>query len=130
MDRATRPASLSHQRGAGHDDLQLDVPMGRWTVDCVGHAPFRRPDLLSAPPGTPGRDTRLTSVHGRSAPPPRRAAELQVKPRAGLNSTAPEHIETHECMLMIGMTSTHAGIVAKRAQKRFCQGRTHQPAAP
>ena len=50
---------------------------------CVGHAPSRRPDLLSAQPGTPGRDTRLGNVHGRSASPPRRAAELQLKPRAG-----------------------------------------------
>jgi len=56
---------------------------GRWVLVGVGHAPSRRPDLLSAQPDTPGRDTRLSNAHGRSASPPRRAAELQLKPRAG-----------------------------------------------
>ena len=56
---------------------------------CVGHAPQRRPDLPPAQPGTPGRGTQLTSMHGRPAQPQRRAAELQLKPSAGLKSTTP-----------------------------------------
>ena len=85
-------ARLHPAKGRRHDDPRLDVV---W-AGCVGHAPSRRPHLLSAQPGTPGCDTRLSSVHGRSATPPRRAAELQLKPRAGLNIIAPEHIGTHE----------------------------------